>query len=51
MTLYDVFYGQKPLSMASYVPGTSKVHAIDKTLHTREAIFHTFKENFVIAQN
>jgi hypothetical protein len=42
---------KNPLSMASYVPGTSKVHAVDRMLHTREAIIHILKDNLVMAQN
>jgi hypothetical protein len=51
MTPYEVVYGQKPLSVTSYLLGTSKVHVVDNTLHTREAILHTLKDNLVMAQN
>jgi hypothetical protein len=51
MTPYEVVYGQKPLSVTSYLPGTSKVQAVDHTLHTREAILHILKDNLVMAQN
>jgi hypothetical protein len=48
MTPYEVVYGQKPLSVASYVPSNSKVHAVDRTLHTRETIIRTLKDNLVM---
>jgi hypothetical protein len=51
MTPYEVVYGQKPLSMTSYLLGTYKVHVVDKSLHTRESIFHKLKDKLVMAQN
>jgi hypothetical protein len=51
MTPYEAIYGPKPLLVASYVQGTSKVLAIDRTLHTREAIIYILKDNLVMAQN
>ena len=51
MTLYEVFYGQKPLPVTSYLPGTSIVQRVDNTIHTRESILHILKENLVMAQN
>ena len=51
MTPYEVVYGQKPLLVASYVPRTSKVDVVDRTLHTKEANICTLKENLVMAQN
>jgi hypothetical protein len=51
MTPFEVVYGQKPPSVLSYLPGVSKVQAIDQTLTVREAILRTLKENLVMAQN
>ena len=51
MTPYATVYGQKPLSMTSYLLGPSNNHELDRTLHTREAILHTLKANLVMAQN
>jgi hypothetical protein len=51
MTPFEVVYGQKPPSVLSYLPGASKVQAVDITLIAREAILHTLKENLVMAQN
>jgi hypothetical protein len=51
MTPFEVIYGQKPPSVLSYLPGTSKVQAVDQTLIVREDILRTLKENLVMAQN
>lgn len=51
MTPYKSIYGQKPLSMDSYLPSTSKVHKVDRNIHTIESILYTLKENLVMAQN
>jgi hypothetical protein len=51
MTPFEVIYGQKPPSVLSYLPGASKVQAVDLTLISREAILHTLKENLVMAHN
>jgi hypothetical protein len=51
MTPFEAIYGQKPPSVLSYLPGASKVQAIDLTLKVREAILCTLEENLVIAQN
>jgi hypothetical protein len=51
MTPFEVVYGQKPPSVLSYLPGASKVQAVDLTFTTREAILRTLKENLVMAQN
>jgi hypothetical protein len=51
MTPFEVVYGQKPPSVLSYLPGTSKVQAVDQTLTVREDILCTLKENLVMAHN
>jgi hypothetical protein len=51
MTPFEAVYGQKPPSVLSYLPGTSKVQAVDQTLTVREDILRTLKENLVMAQN
>jgi hypothetical protein len=51
MTPFEVVYGQKPPSVLSYLPGTSKVQAVDQTLTVQEDILRTLKENLVMAQN
>ena len=51
MTPFEAVYGQKPPSVLSYLPGASKVQAVDLTLTAREAILRTLKENLFMAQN
>jgi hypothetical protein len=51
MTPFEVVYGQKPPSVLSYLPGTSKVQAVGQTLTVQEDILHTLKENLIMAQN
>ena len=51
MTPFEAMYGQKPPSFLSYLPGTSKVQAVDHTLTFRADILRTLKENLVMAQN
>lgn len=46
MISYEVVYSKKPLMMTSYLLCTSKIHAIDKELHTEEVILHTYKDHF-----
>jgi hypothetical protein len=51
MTPFEEVYGHKPPSVLSYLPGASKVQAVDLTLTAREAILRTLKENLVMAHN
>jgi hypothetical protein len=51
MTPFEVVYGQKPLSILSYLPSASKVQAVDLTLTAQEAILRTLKDNLVMAHN
>jgi len=51
MIPFEVVYEQKPPLVLSYLPGTSKVQAVDQTLIVREDILHTLKENLAMAQN
>jgi hypothetical protein len=51
MTPFEVVYGKKPPSLLSYLPGVSKVQAIDQMLTVQEAIICTLKDNLVMAQN
>ena len=51
MTPFEEVYGQKPPTVLSYLPGTSKVQVLDQTLTVREDILHTLKENLFMAQN
>jgi hypothetical protein len=51
MTPFEAVYGHKPPSVLSYLPGASKVQAVDQILTVREAILRTLKENLVMAQS
>jgi hypothetical protein len=51
MTHFEAVYGQKPPSVLSYLPGVSKVQAVDQTLTIQEVILCTLKENLFMAQN
>ena len=51
MTPFEAIYEQKPPSVLSYLPGASKVQAVDLTLTYREAILCTLKENLVMEHN
>jgi hypothetical protein len=51
MTPFEAIYGQNPPLVLSYLPGVSKVQAVDETLIVQEAILRTLKENLVMAQN
>lgn len=45
MTPYEVSYGQQQPLVVSYIPSTSKVHAMDNMLDNLESILHILKEN------
>ena len=51
MTPYEASYGTKPLSVASYLRGSSNIHAMDSTLHTKSTILYTVKDNLSMSQN
>ena len=51
MTPFEEVYGQNPPLVLSYLPGVSKVQAVDQTLTVQEVILHTLKAKLVMAQN
>jgi hypothetical protein len=51
MTTYEVVYGKNPLSVTSYLLGTSEVQAMDHKLHTRETILNILKNNLAMDKN
>ena len=51
MTPYEAVYGQQPPSVLTYLPGSSKVQAVDNLLQNRDVILKTLKDNLVLAQN
>jgi len=40
---FEAVYGVPPPSMTSYIPGTTKIQAVDKLLHTRELILRDLR--------
>ncbi|KAF9679018.1 hypothetical protein SADUNF_Sadunf07G0096400 [Salix dunnii] len=48
---FEVVYGVPPPSMLSYVPGTTKVQAVDDHLKTRDAILRDLRNNLLLSQN
>ena len=50
MTPYEAVCGQNSLSMVFYLLGTSKIHAMDKTLCTREVILYILKYISIMEQ-
>jgi len=50
MTPFEAVYGVPPPRLLSYVPGTTKVHAVDELLRTREQIFCLLQHNLHQAQ-
>jgi hypothetical protein len=51
MIPFEAVYGQKPPSVLSYLPSTSKVQVVDQTHIVREDILRTLKENLVMVKN
>jgi hypothetical protein len=51
MTPFEAVYGQNPPSILSYIPGVSKVRAVEKNIIVHEAILCALKDNLVMAQN
>jgi len=47
MTPYEATYGQNSMSMAYYVSCTSEVHAVDRTLDSREDVIHTLRTTWL----
>ena len=51
MNPYEAFYGKQPLSLTSYLQGTSKVQAVETLLQQSEWTLATLKDNLAMAQN
>jgi len=45
MTPYEAVYGVPPPRLLSYVPGTTRVEAVDEVLRNREQILTLLKQN------
>jgi hypothetical protein len=51
MTPYEALYGQRPPTVTTYIPGTSKVQSIDTMLKGCTATLADLKDNLHMAQN
>jgi hypothetical protein len=51
MTPYEVVYGQRPPTVITYLPGTSKVQSIDTMLQGHTTTLAALKDNLHMAQN
>lgn len=51
MTPFEVAHGIPPPDLLAYVPGTSRVQAVDKYLRDRDAILRELHHNLILAQN
>jgi hypothetical protein len=50
MSPFEAVYGVPPPNMTSYIPGTTKVQAVDNLLQTREVIMRDLRRNLLEAQ-
>ncbi|PNY17392.1 Ty3/gypsy retrotransposon protein [Trifolium pratense] len=48
---YEVVYGRPPPTLADYVPGSSKLQAVDATLTERDIVIEVLKNKLLKAQN
>jgi hypothetical protein len=51
MTPYEAVYGQRPPTVITYLPGTSKVQSIDTMWQGRTTTLVALKDNLHMAQN
>jgi hypothetical protein len=51
MTPYEAVYGVPPLRLLSYVPGTTKVEAVDELLRNCEQILNLLQQNIKQGQH
>ena len=50
MTPFEVVYGRKPPTLLSYVPGTTRIEAVEKELQTRDEVLPELCQNIKAAQ-
>ena len=50
MTPFEALYGYEPPPILDYIPGTTKVAAVDEYLHQQQGILRLLKENLLLAQ-
>ena len=51
MTPFEAVYGIPPPNLLTYIPGTSRVQAVDEYLRDRDTILHDLRHNLQMAQN
>jgi hypothetical protein len=50
-TPFEAVYGTLPSTLLTYVPGTSRIQAVDESLRDRDAILKELRHNLSLAQN
>jgi hypothetical protein len=50
-TPFEAVYGTPPPTLLTYVPGTSRIQAVDESLCDRDAILRELRYNLSLAQN
>ena len=51
LTTYEALYGFPPSNILDYIPGTTKVNALDKLLHSKSQMLALLKQNLRVAQS
>jgi hypothetical protein len=51
LTPFEAVYGTPPPTLLTYVPGTSRIQAVDECLRDRDAILKDLRHNLQLAQN
>ena len=50
-TPYEIVYGQTPPLHVPYLPETTSVESVDRSLHARERVIHSLRHNLTKAQH
>jgi hypothetical protein len=51
LTHFEAMYGYSPPRLLTYMPGTTKLAAVENQLQSREQILQLLKENLQMSQN
>jgi hypothetical protein len=51
MTPFEAVYGVPPPNLLAYIPGTSRIQAVDEYLRDRDTILLELRHNLQLAQN
>lgn len=51
MTPFQALYGIPPHSVQKYLPGTTAIQVVDKTLRDRDSLISLLRSNMALAQN